>query len=224
MCVTVWIIIILLHACTVIVVVNFERWRGCPAPTILFYSLFMDRMGCNSSKFSTPVEDIRGQQPQILDAPRVWTVKKEKIRRPLAAHYKRRKNRVKKIKNSQQKAKLIAFLKHPFSHLWFLTTRRPQKEAPTLPSFNHSVANTQEVNHNNIMRFPPKEDQFVDLTDLQDIVDSLSMIELDMSQLDVPARGQMEEEISLVALKYLTPFDSDFDSEEEEDIELPGQL
>ena len=185
------------------------------------------RMGCTLSKSSTPVEDIRGQQP-YLDAPQAWVArkdKKEKMRRPLTAHYKRRKNRVRKFHKLQKKDRLLAFLKRSCSPAWLLTAGSLHKETATLPRSNSAsriAANTQEFFH---MHAPPEETQMVDLTDLQNIADGLSVIELDVSQDIVPASGQTEEELSLVALKYLNLFDlQDFEPEEdmEGEIELPG--
>ena len=182
-------------------------------------------MGCTLSKSSTPVEDIRGQQP-YLDAPQVWVArkdKKEKMRRPLAAHYKRRKNRVRKFHKLQKKDRLLAFLKRSCSHAWSLRAGNLHKETATLPRFNSAsriAANTPEVSHMHAL-------QMVDLTDLQNIADGLSVIELDVSQDIVPASGQTEEELSLAALKYLNLFDlQDFEPEEdmEGEIELPGLL
>ena len=185
-----------------------------------------NRMGCTLSKSSTPVEDIRGQQP-YLDASQVWVVrkdKKEKMRRPLTAHYKRRKNRVRKFHKLQKKHRLLAFLKCSCSPAWLLTAGSLHKETATLPRSNSAsriAANTQELFH---MHAPPEEAQMVDLTDLQNIADGLSVIELDVSQDIVPASGQTEEELSLVALSLFDLQDFEPEEDMEGEIELPGLL
>ena len=107
---------------------------------------------------------------------------KEKMRRPLTAHYKRRKNRVRKFQKHQKRDKVLAFIKRAISHSWSLRSGKLHKETATPPSSDSTssnAANTQEVSH---MHAPPEEAQIVDLTDLQNIADRLSMIELDMSQ------------------------------------------